>query len=98
MKLIDNYVFGPVELPPNLNGRHYHNFPQNELPDYFNNLPLHLRKNIIFMQDGAPAHHSRNFRDFLNTIFPNHWIGRKSQMSWPARSPDFSPLDFYVRG
>ena len=96
--LIDNYMLGPVELPPSLDGQLYLNFLQNQLPDCFDNLPLQLRRDMFFMQDGAPAHFSRIVRDYLNNEFPNRWIGRGSQMPWPARSPDFNPLDFCVWG
>ncbi|KAJ8933048.1 hypothetical protein NQ318_000728 [Aromia moschata] len=48
--------------------------------------------------DGAPAHFSRLVRQYLNTTFPDRWIGRGSQMPWPVRSPDFNPLDFCAWG
>lgn len=29
-------------------------------------------------------------------VFPNRWIGRKGEIKWPARSPDLTPLDFFL--
>ena len=57
----------------------------------------------IFQQDGAPPHWSLNTRGFLNETFPNRWIGRASDadnclMKWPPRSPDLTPLDFFLWG
>jgi len=30
--------------------------------------------------------------------FPEAWIGRSGPIPWPPRSPDFSPLDFFLWG
>lgn len=53
---------------------------------------------VIFQQDGAPPNFALTVRDFLNGIFPNRWIGRGSQRLWASRSPDLTPLDFFVWG
>lgn len=58
----------------------------------------HLQPTIIFQQDGAPPHWSRNVRDYLNETFPNRWIGRDGPIPWPPRSPDITPLDFFFWG
>jgi len=44
-----------------------------------------------FQHDGSPAHNERNALQYLDDTFTNQWIGRNSQVSWPARSPDLSP-------
>ena len=41
------------------------------------------------MQDGAPPHFSCFVTDVLNDRFPD---------AWPPRSPDLSPLDFFLWG
>lgn len=96
--IIGDYVVGPYELPSNLNGNSYLNFLQNELGGLLEHVPLNLRQNMYFMQDGAPAHFSVQVRNYLNTIFPHRWIGRSGPIPWPARSPDLNPLDFCVWG
>ena len=53
---------------------------------------------VIFMQDGAPPHFSCFVTDVLNERFPDAWIGRDGPIPWPPRSPDFSPLDFFLWG
>ena len=35
---------------------------------------------------------------FLNATFPNRSIGRDGPTPWPPRSPDISPLDFFLWG
>ncbi|CAH1104615.1 unnamed protein product, partial [Psylliodes chrysocephalus] len=37
-------------------------------------------------------------RQFLNDAFPCQWIGRRDPIEWPARSPDLTPLDFFLWG
>ncbi|EZA50914.1 hypothetical protein X777_10741 [Ooceraea biroi] len=34
-------------------------------------------------------------RTVLHEMFPERWIGRGGYISWPARSPDLNPLDFF---
>jgi len=36
--------------------------------------------------------------DVLNERFPDAWIGRGGPIPWPPRSPDISPLDFFLCG
>jgi hypothetical protein len=42
---------------------------------------------IIFQQDGAPPHWGSDVRRFLDGPTP-----------WPPRSPDITPLDFFLWG
>ncbi|EZA60061.1 hypothetical protein X777_13886, partial [Ooceraea biroi] len=37
-------------------------------------------------------------RNILNESFPDRWIGRGRRISWPARSPDLTPLGFFRWG
>jgi len=53
---------------------------------------------VIFMQDGAPPHFSCFVTDVLNERLPDAWIGRGGPILWPPRSPDISPLDFFLWG
>ena len=49
-------------------------------------------------KDGAPPHFGLNVRSFLDTAFPRQWIGRRGAVEWPPRSPDLTPLDFFLWG
>ncbi|GBN23030.1 hypothetical protein AVEN_62966-1 [Araneus ventricosus] len=53
---------------------------------------------VIFQQVGAPPHYGNIAREFLYTTFPPRWIGRGAVIAWPPRSPDVTPLDFYLWG
>ena len=49
-----------------------------------------------FSAGGAPPHYARFVREFLDEIFGNLWIRRCRPLVWAPRSPDLSPLDFFV--
>lgn len=53
---------------------------------------------VLFQLDGAPPHWGLQVRAALNVEFPNRWIGRGGSTPWPARSPDITPLDFFLWG
>jgi len=59
---------------------------------------LHKVRSAVFQQDGAPAHFSLDVRHYLNNQFPDRWIGRGGPIRWAPRSPDLTPLDFYLWG
>ncbi len=52
----------------------------------------------IFEQDGAPPNYSIPVRNYLDQKFGNNWIGRGGPTAWPPRSPDLTPLDFFLWG
>jgi hypothetical protein len=54
-----------------------------------------LQPNIIYQQGGAPPHCSLHVRETPTRTFPDRWIGRDRPISWPPRSPDIIPLDFF---
>ena len=51
---------------------------------------------IIVQLDGAPPHWGLDVRAVLNAEFPGRWIGRGGPTPWPPRSPDLTPLDFFL--
>jgi hypothetical protein len=57
-----------------------------------------ITNKIIFQQDGASIHFSKRVRSWLNEKFDNRWIGRGGAISWAPRSPDMTPLDFFLWG
>lgn len=96
--IVGEYLIGPMFLPARLNGQNYRRFLEEDLPLLLEDVPLEIRRNLWFMHDGAPAHFSLLAREFLDNNYPNHWIGRRGPISWPARSPDCNPLDFFLWG
>lgn len=82
----------------NLNSDTYNNIILENVSNIIDNLPLSESRRVYFQQDGAPAHNSRNTRCSLNRQFGEQWIGTHGPVSWPARSPDLTPLDFFLWG
>ena len=69
----------------------------NILP-YCEGLPLNTYKGMFFQQDGAPPHCTHLAKNWLREQFGRQWISRGGPIEWPARSPDLSPLDFFLWG
>lgn len=96
--IVGNCVLGPVIMPPRLNGAAYLDFLQNTLPLVMEDVPLAIRRELWFQHDGAPAHFSRAVREHLNNTYRECWIGRGGHVAWPPRSPDLTPMDFFLWG
>ena len=94
----DNVLLGPRFLPPKLNSQNYLQFLIDSTPDLLDDLPIAQRNNLYYQQDGAPAHYGRIVQEWLNHNYPHRWIGRNGPIAWPPRSPDLTPLDFYLWG
>lgn len=51
-----------------------------------------------FQQDGATCHTSNESMAAVTELFANKVISRRGTIEWPPRSPDLSPLDYYLWG
>ena len=96
--VIGDRLIGPFVLENNLRGDTYEVFLRNEFPGLLEDIPLVVRSQMYFQHDGAPPHYSRIVREYLHASFPNRWIGRLGPVAWPPRSPDLTPLDYYIWG
>ena len=96
--LIGGKLLGPYFYEENLTARRYLAFLTNVLPLMLENLPLATRQTLYFQQDGAPAHNAHIVRDYLNRVYEGKWLGTYGPIEWPARSPDITPLDFFLWG
>jgi hypothetical protein len=50
----------------------------------------------MFQHDGVPPHYGNIIREALNEKFAGHLIGQGSLIPWPLRSPDLTPLNFFL--
>jgi hypothetical protein len=57
-----------------------------------------LLESCYFQLDGAPPHFHHSVRESLDKFFPARWIGRNGPLPWPPRSPDLTPLDYFLWG
>lgn len=89
-------LIGPFFFDGTVTGQVYLNMIQTSV------LPairaLYGNEEFYFQQDGAPPHYHRDVRAYLDDNLPGHWIGRRGPIEFPPRSPDLTPLDFYLWG
>ena len=88
--IIGDHIIGPEFIEGNVNAYYYANFLRNRLNELLEDVPYANRLEMIFQQDGHPAHTSNLARVF-NEKFPGRWIGLYGPHEWPPRSPDLTP-------
>jgi hypothetical protein len=96
--ILGDHIIGPHFFDGKVDGEAYRNFLEDQFVDLVGEVPLESRINMWFQQDGHPAHTARATRELLNRKFGNHWIGLHGPHEWPPRSPDLTPLDFFLWG
>lgn len=88
-------LIGPIFFDTTVNGEIYLNLLRTIIPTLKQRCDFN---EMYFMQDGAPPHYASPVRTFLDQIFPSRWLGRRGAIEWPPRSPDLTPMDFFVWG
>lgn len=96
--VLNNVLIGPFFIDGNLTAAKYEDMLRNQILPAIIAIVGENFERTWFQQDGAPPHFGRNVRNYLNTIFANRWIGRRGTIEWPPRSPDLTPLDYFLWG
>lgn len=102
--IFGDHLVGPFFLPGNLTGEMYLELLQGAIDPALTaiienqNDRRYIANRLMFQQDGAPPHYALRVRQYLDQTFPGRWIGRRGAIEWPPRSPDLSPLDFFLWG
>lgn len=96
--IFNNKIIGPYFFRENINSELYLHFLMFELEEVINHFSDEEKEQLWFQQDGAPCHSTQIVREYLDYQFRGKWIGRNSTHPWPARSPDLTPLDFFLWG
>lgn len=94
-------IIGPHFFNRNVNGRTYGEMLQNVVfPSVAYNYQLYgpVFQGLWWFQDGAPAHGALPVRRLLRARFENRVVALQHAVEWPTRSPDLTPLDFYLWG
>lgn len=94
----NNKIIGPIFIDGTLNTHRFLDLINGPLVDYLNTLPEENRRETWYQLDGAPAHSTVVVRERLDQIFGQRVIGRFGHTHWPPRSPDLTPLDFFLWG
>lgn len=90
--ILNNRVIGPIFFDGNMNGNRYLELLIEVVPNLRDN-----NNEIIWQQDGAPAHNLAAVTQYLNGNI-DLWIGRFGSLRWPPNSPDLSVLDTFLWG
>ena len=96
--ILNNTLVGPFFIDGNLTATKYESMLRNEIIPRIREIAGNNFNEIWFQQDGASPHYARDVRVLLDVEFPRHWIGRRGEIEWPARSPDLTPLDYFLWG
>ena len=92
-----NFTIEPFFFEGTLNGERYLNLLQNHVIPFLKN--KRCLSSTIFQQDGAPPHIENNVKKYLNDKFPGgRVISRHFPFTWPPRSPDLNPMDYFFWG
>ena len=98
----DNTIIGPFFFHQNVNGQRYLDMLNNQVVPVIQQRYGMQRNGAIprkwWFQDGAPAHRLRAVTTRLQELFPNRVISLGQPHEWPPRSPDLTPLDFFLWG
>jgi hypothetical protein len=57
-----------------------------------------IPQGYFFQQDEAPPHYASTVKAFLDQQVPGKWIEGRGPITRPPRSPDLTPLDFFLWG
>lgn len=96
--IIGRHLIGPYFFDYTLTGERYLRFLREELPNLLEDVYPYFMGTMWLQQDGAPVHNTRAVEEYLNTNFPGRWIGTHGPIRWPPKSPDLTPLDFFLWG
>lgn len=96
--ILNDQIIGPYFFRNNLNSQRYLEFLNNDIAEVLDNMAIDLRCALWYQLDGAPIHNTLQVRNTLNVLFHSRVIGRNWDNCWPPRSPDITPLDFFLCG
>ena len=71
---------------------------RQQIEPLIDDVPLMELGYKFFQQDEAPPYNAEIISNFLAANFDNNWIANRGPTLWPARSPDLTPMDFYLWG
>jgi hypothetical protein len=72
-------------------------FLETVLPGLLEDESLDVRQKLWFQHGGYPEHYEEGAQQWLNATYPR-WIRRRGPTAWPPRSPDLTPVDFFLWG
>ena len=96
--LSGTFPYGPYFFEDCLDGSGYRLIFQRFVRDLKANIGQTELDITWFQQDGATPHTANESIDLVKSVFGNRTVGRRLAVNWPPRSPDLTPLDFFLWG
>lgn len=96
--VIGNTIIKQYFINGMLNNIKHDNFICNDFGIWLKDVQLNTCRIMWYQHDGCLVHYGHKVRTTLNEMFPNRWIRRSGPISWPARSPDITLLDYFLWG
>ena len=91
--IVDGRVLPIYWFHENITAKSYLNMLENHV------MPtIQGKKGLWFQQDGARVHTTDEVLDFLKSKFNGRVISNRLDFSWPAKSPNLNPLDYFFWG
>ena len=97
-------IIGPFFFRNNVSGEDYLRMINDQVLPAINQIPRYRRRGngefrrIWWAQDGAPPHRRRIVSDRLTELFGDRVVALNRPVEWPPRSPDLTPLEFFLWG
>ena len=96
--IVQAFLTGPYLLPQTLSVQIHWVYLEEKLPQMLEEIPLALSRNMWFQHDGAVTHFARQVREHLTATCIDRWTEMGWPVAWPTRSPDLTPMDFFLCG
>lgn len=96
--ILNDRLIGPFFIDGNLDARKYEDLLEHQIIPKIREIVRDNFDITWYQQDGAAAHFGVHVRAYLDEHFPRRWIGRRGEIEWPPRSPDLTPLDYFLWG
>lgn len=96
--LLDNKLVGPYIFDGSQNGVSYQHFLNNTLPELLEDVSIQSLVRMFYQHDGAPPHRSQAVVQTLRNRFKKKLIAHRGPVNWPPRSPDLTPMDYFLWG
>ena len=93
----EGHLVGPCFYEANLNGQLYLDIINDFVVPECNRQHIAI-EHYWWFQDGCPAHRTGVVRERLQELFPNQVVALGHPTEYPPRSPDLTPLDFFLWG
>ena len=91
-------IIGPIFFDENLNLARYFQLLINDIQQLIEDqVPQIELQYLVWQQDGAPYHRSQEINNYLSNRY-QYWIGENGNLGWPPRSPDLTPMDYFLWG